>query len=104
MDVLPVISRFMGFGPPSRDDATFIVGPVGIDHCNLDAVHQTDGVDPDFRIDEAVVFPLDSRPVEYAFRIVEGNAMPPNIDRILVRVPDEPHIHHLICIYVLSIW
>src|SRR5208337_3939478 len=54
-DVLPVVVSFMRFRSPCRNDASFIIFPVRINHRNFQAVHKADGVHPCFTVVETVI-------------------------------------------------
>jgi hypothetical protein len=44
-EVLPEVSSFMGFGPPSRYEEPLIGFAIGVDQRDLDAIHKSDSVD-----------------------------------------------------------
>jgi hypothetical protein len=45
----------MRFRSPCRDDSSFVIVSVGINHRNFNAVHKANGINPNFAIVEAVV-------------------------------------------------
>src|SRR6185437_13482023 len=91
--VLPEVSSFMRFRSPCRDKVPFVVAPVGVDHGDLQPVQEADGVDPRLPVIEAIIFPLNRRPVKNALCILERDSMSPGIDGVLVWVPGKSHVY-----------
>src|SRR5208337_4043013 len=63
-DVLPVVASFMRFRSPCRNDASFVIFSVRINHRNFQAVYKADGVHPGFAVVETVIDPFNGRPLE----------------------------------------
>src|SRR5215510_8830355 len=60
-DVLPEVSSFMGFGPPGRYEVPLIGFTIGINHRDLDAIHESDRVDPHLAIVKTIIRAFDCR-------------------------------------------
>jgi hypothetical protein len=88
------------FGPPGRNEASFIRFAISIDNRNLDPVHKSDSVDPYLAVVETIVRPLDSWSVEDARRVLKGDSVPANVDEVLLRIPGESHAS----LYIVSMF
>jgi hypothetical protein len=94
-DVLPVRASFVRFRPPRRDDASFVVVFIRVNHRNFQAVHQANRIDSALAVVETVINPLNRRPVEDTCSIFKGNPMSDEIATVLLSVPTVSHFMYL---------
>src|SRR5271170_2118014 len=83
VEMVPEVSSLMRFGPPCRYDVAFVRVAVGIDHRDLEAVGETDCVDPHLAIVVTVVGSFHGWSIENPRRILKGDPMPADICGIL---------------------
>src|SRR5208283_1990349 len=80
---------------PSRDDASLVVFPVAVNHRNLQAIHQSDGIHALLAVCESVINSFDRRPLENPRRVFERKPMQRKVPAILFLVPTVPHNAYL---------
>lgn len=73
----------------------FSVIAVGVDHRDLNAVYQPDGVNARLPIIETVINSLHRRALEDKSGVLESQAVTPDIDAVLLRVPGEAHLNYI---------
>jgi hypothetical protein len=74
------------FCTPSGDNTSLVI-PVGVDHRNLQAIHQSDGIHPTLAIVETVIHSFKGRPLENPRRVFECNSMQFEVAAVLFLVP-----------------
>jgi hypothetical protein len=73
----------------------FIVLPVSLDDGELNTIDETDCVNSYLAIVEAIIDPFHGRPVENERRVLEGDAVPPDVDAVLFGGPGESRLVYL---------
>jgi len=87
LDAPPVRTPLMRLRAPSRYDPALPLFPIGIDDCDLQSVHQADGIDAPLSVVEPIVYLLKRWAVEDAYGILEGDAVKPEIAAVLAVDP-----------------
>src|SRR5712692_4373651 len=90
-EALPIGFSFMALCPPRRDDSALLVGYIRVNHRDLDAIHNTNGIDSKLTVVEAVVRTLQRGPLEDPDGVLETDTMQRDILPALLRVPNISH-------------
>lgn len=70
---------------------TLIRIAVGVDHSDLEAVDETDRVDPHLAIVVSIIDSLYGWSVEYPRCVLKSDPMPADVCGVFGRIPREPH-------------
>jgi hypothetical protein len=79
----------------------FVVFAVRVDNRDLNTINETDGIDSYLAIIEAVIDPFHGRPVKNARCVMEGDAMPSDVDAVLVWRPGESRLVYLHYVFTI---
>jgi hypothetical protein len=75
-DVFPIGGSFVRFCPPRRDDTSFVILFIGVNHRYFQATDKASRIDTCLAIAETVIQAFKRRLVENPLRILEGDAVP----------------------------
>src|SRR5579864_248311 len=99
-DALPVRFSFMLFCPPCRNNPAFGPRRIGIDQGDLETVYDSDGVDSNLAVVEAVIHLLQRGTVENPDCILERYSVARKVATVLSWIPDVVHrVIFTLCIY-----
>jgi hypothetical protein len=71
----PIRFAFMPVCPPRRNDSTLSLRHIGVDHRDLNAVYNADGIHADLAVLKAIVHLLKRGPLKDQDGVLKRNAM-----------------------------
>jgi hypothetical protein len=77
----------MRFRSPGRDDPSFVIVPIGVNHRDFQAVHQANRINPNIAVVKPVIDPFNGQAVENTLCVLEGNATLGDVAAVLGCVP-----------------
>jgi hypothetical protein len=95
LEILPEVAPFVRFRSPCRDDASFAIRFVRIDHSDFASTMEKSESMPSGSRTVSIIDLLDSRTVENPLRIFEGNSVPSNVAAVLPLIPIIAHVLYL---------